>query len=219
MSIEKIFNEFGWDWYRIKPFYDKVIAQKKIGLGFGIAILIILPLVCSLPRDRVYRNNRVGYEILIPGGWKLKVSTDKLILTLTKEHGFSGKSEIKVKAELGNPYGRTGFDYIFNGIYPRLQHFYPNASLRIDDGPYDYTQKGVSWGAMAYSVDLAEYYEIYATGFNDYVLTVIFETSVNNKDLTKNDIKKIVNSVRVKYQKRVNILTDRKSNTFIEHPL
>ena len=223
MSLKQIFDAFRWDWYGLGPWKGRakawILGQKKFGMGIGVVLLVVLPLVCSLPRPRPYKNKNIGYALTVPAGWKINVSADKLVLTLTKKYGSSGVSEITVAAELGNPYGQNGFDYIYYGIYPRLNYTYAEHSVRLRDEPYNRVKNGLDWGIMSFSVDHDQLYEIHATVFNEYVLTVTAKTFAKNQAAVKKDFDEIIHSLNVQHKERVNVFMDEEATGLFTHPL
>lgn len=224
MSLKRVFDEIGWDWYGLGLWRDRLkswmLDQKKLGIGIGVALFLILPLVCSLPRPQAYNNRTIGYALTVPVGWEKKVSPDKLTLTLTQKNSYPGNSEITVKAELGNPYGDTGFDYVYNGIYPRLNYLYGEQSVRMRDEPYSRTKNGLDWGIMSFTVDYEDYYLMYATILNEYVLTFTLKTSGGkNQAAAEKDFDKIIHSLTVKNKERVNVFMNTEESGLFEHPL
>ncbi len=143
--------------------------------GFLVFFLVLTTLILLKLPQNWYLDKQAGYRINGPVGWTKEVGEREVSVTFRKyrQKGRYGNAFIRMETELGNPYGNSIWDYLINGILPRLRKTYADR-LTVERPPRLIRVNGREWATASFLLDLDQLLEFSVTRVGDRTFTLSF---------------------------------------------
>ena len=209
--------------FPILPYLEKSILWQKIcrllmrpeyQLIIGTLILmalVLVPIVMTRVQDYPYSNKTIGYDLVVPKGWGLKVQKQGSVVILQQK---SGEEFIKVYLEAfqGNPYGNSPLDFIERGILPQAQYDLAERqgkAFQLRVASFSRSLNNREWGTATFLVGYDDLYAAYATMVGDYMLVVMLEAPKGvDQVYAEKSFYKILNFIKINPQARKNVFLE-----------
>lgn len=202
-------------WQMISPWLNHpIFKNKNFPYIIGLLLFFSLVLVVTCERDKHYVNNQVGYELTIPRGWSITELDGRTTVVLEKKKRpvWAAKTTIRIHAELGNPYGATPVNYIYNGIIPAYRDsvaVVEGKNFKVRMYPFSRQVNNQGWGVASFIIDYDELYVIYATSVGEYTLSfVLTSPKASDQERDERALYKIISSLKINVKQRRNVFIE-----------